>query len=559
MTATASSEQLAPVVVPGPRRASVVTTTNLLVFLVRNSTSMVVIASLTGVLAGVATAGLVALIHEATGDSAGAAALAAAFAGLCALVMASRMVSMLLLVRLSQNAVYDLRLRLSRQILAVPLRVLETVGAPRLLAVLTQDVSVLTAVLPALPVIGSNVAIVLSCLVYLGWLSLKALAAVLVFMVIGIVTYQVPMAWGARLFQRVRDNHDQLFKQLRTLTDGIKELKLSPARRDRLLSHGLGPTANALRRDAIHAHSIYAATHSVGNLLLFLAIAAVLFGGTQLLALSDHVIAGYTLTVLFMMAPLQVILAMVPMLAEARTALGKLAAIGASLDGPGEPGAVAAAPLTAATIELVGVRHTYPGARNVTAFSLGPLDMEFWPGEIVFVVGGNGSGKSTLAKVVTGLYPHDSGTILWNGNPVDAATREPYRQAFSAVFSDFFLFGDLSVRGAGIDARARAELVRLQLDGKVEIADGVLSTIELSQGQRKRLALLSACLEDRPIYVFDEWAADQDPIFKDVFYRQILPELRARRKLVVVISHDDRYFDVADRLYKLEDGRLIAE
>jgi putative ATP-binding cassette transporter len=558
MTATASSEQLAPVVVPGLRRAGVVTTTNLLVFLVRNSTSTVVIASITGVLAGVATAGLVALIHEATGDSAGAASLAAAFAGLCVLVVASRMVSMLLLVRLSQNAVYDLRLRLSRQILAVPLRLLETVGAPRLLAVLTTDVSVLTAVLPALPVIGSNVAIVLSCLVYLGWLSIKALGAVLVFMVIGIVTYQVPMAWGARLFQRVRDSHDQLFKQLRTLTDGIKELKLSPARRDRFFSHDLSPTANALRRDAIQAHSIYAATHSVGNLLLFVAIAAVLFGGTRLLALSDHAIAGYTLTVLFMMAPLQVVLAMIPMLAEAQTALRKLAAIGASLDGPGEPTAVVAAPLPAATIELIGVRHSYRGERNAAAFSLGPLDMVFWPGEIVFVVGGNGSGKSTLAKVLTGLYPHDSGTILWNGTAVDAATREAYRQAFSAVFSDFFLFGDLSVRGDGIDARARADLVRLQLDGKVEIADGVLSTIELSQGQRKRLALLSACLEDRPIYVFDEWAADQDPMFKDVFYRQILPELRARRKLVVVISHDDRFFDVADRLYKLEDGRLIA-
>jgi len=147
-----------------------------------------------------------------------------------------------------------------------------------------------------------------------------------------------------------------------------------------------------------------------------------------------------------------------------------------------------------------------------------------------------------------------------NGEAVADDGRERYRQHFAAVFSEFYLFDRLlGVETADVDARARAYLSALHLTHKVKVTDGVLSTTELSRGQRKRLALLTAYLEDRPIYVFDEWAADQDPQFKEIFYRQLLPELKARGKTVLVISHDDRYFPVADRILRLEDGRLIAD
>jgi putative ATP-binding cassette transporter len=90
----------------------------------------------------------------------------------------------------------------------------------------------------------------------------------------------------------------------------------------------------------------------------------------------------------------------------------------------------------------------------------------------------------------------------------------------------------------------------------VQVKDGTLSTIELSQGQRKRLALLTAFLEDRPFYIFDEWAADQDPFFREVFYLQLLPELKAKGKTVLVISHDDRYYSLGDRIIKLDYGKI---
>jgi putative pyoverdin transport system ATP-binding/permease protein len=188
------------------------------------------------------------------------------------------------------------------------------------------------------------------------------------------------------------------------------------------------------------------------------------------------------------------------------------------------------------------------------------LDINLKAGELVLVAGGNGSGKTTLAKIITGLYRAESGELLLDGQPITDGNREFYRQHFSAVFYDFHLFESLlGLEKPDLDAHARERLERLQLNGKVTIENGVFSTTQLSQGQRKRLALLTATLEDRPIYVFDEWAADQDPEFKDYFYRELLPDLKAQGKLVLIICHDDHYFDVADRMIKLEAGKIIYD
>ncbi|MCX0273076.1 ATP-binding cassette domain-containing protein [Nocardia zapadnayensis] len=183
----------------------------------------------------------------------------------------------------------------------------------------------------------------------------------------------------------------------------------------------------------------------------------------------------------------------------------------------------------------------------------------FEPGEISFVTGGNGSGKSTLATLITGLYVPRGGTITVNGEPVDHDNIEWFRQHSAAVFTDFHLFENyLGLGRPDIDGDVRRYPAELQLTDKVEVRDGRLSTLALSQGQRKRLALLTALLEDRPIYVFGEWAADQEPRFREVFYREILDGLRRRGKTVVVITHDDRYFDCADRIVKLDVGRVVA-
>ncbi|MFI7669822.1 ATP-binding cassette domain-containing protein [Nocardia sp. NPDC049526] len=198
-------------------------------------------------------------------------------------------------------------------------------------------------------------------------------------------------------------------------------------------------------------------------------------------------------------------------------------------------------------------------SNDESGFRLGPLDLVFEPGQITFIVGGNGSGKSTLAKLITGLYVPQTGSLSLNGEPIDHENIEWFRQNSSAIFTDFHLFDEyLGFDRPGLDGEVRRYLEELQIAHKVTVRDGRLSTIDLSQGQRKRLALLTALLEDRQIYVFDEWAADQEPKFRDVFYQEILAELKQRGKTVIVITHDDRYFHHADQLVKLDFGRVVA-
>jgi putative ATP-binding cassette transporter len=178
----------------------------------------------------------------------------------------------------------------------------------------------------------------------------------------------------------------------------------------------------------------------------------------------------------------------------------------------------------------------------------------------VFIAGGNGSGKTTLAKLLTGMYVPERGEIRLDGQPVTDENRDAYRQLFSAIFFDFYLFETLlGLERPDLDSQAADLLNQLQLQGKVQVDQGRLSTIDLSQGQRKRLALLTALLEDRPIYLFDEWAADQDPRFKETFYRHLLPKLKSAGKTALVITHDDRYFEMADRVIKLEEGQMVAD
>jgi putative ATP-binding cassette transporter len=239
--------------------------------------------------------------------------------------------------------------------------------------------------------------------------------------------------------------------------------------------------------------------------------------------------------------------------------LAKLEQLGLRLAQDAEPEAPAGTALERRAwrrLELDGVTFAFRREGDDRAFTLGPIDLALHPGELVFLIGGNGSGKTSFAKLLLGLYEPAAGTIRWDGAPVDRAGLDRYRQAFSAVFFDFHLFDELP---ASDDAAAQGHLRELQLDEKVTVEGGKLSTLALSQGQRKRLALLAAYLEDRPLYLFDEWAADQDPYFKEIFYRRLLPRLKEQGKTVLVISHDDRYFDVADRVVRFSEGRIVFD
>jgi putative pyoverdin transport system ATP-binding/permease protein len=407
-----------------------------------------------------------------------------------------------------------------------------------------------------------HLAVVVTCLAYLAWLSGPVFVGVAVFIAFGVLSYYLPSTRAVRYLHASRRGWDMLSRHLQALTQGTKELKLHRERRAAFFKDSLAATADAARLDGLRADNIYAVISGWGQLLVFALIGVMLFVVPAYWRVEQQTLVGYSLLILYIMTPLEVLLNLIPSLGRANVSLKKVDELGLSLqerrtDAQDEPGE---APAGYREIELRGVTHTYRREGVEETFIFGPIDLTLRPAEVVFLVGGNGSGKTTLAKLLTGLYAPESGEVLLDGEVVTDRTREDYRQLFSTVFSDFYLFDTLlGLGGDEADVNARRYLGELQLAHKVQVTDGKLSTTELSQGQRKRLALMTAYLEDRPFYVFDEWAADQDPHFKEVFYLQLLPELKARGKTVLVISHDDRYYGVADRVVKLDYGKLVPE
>ncbi|MGP1384406.1 MAG: cyclic peptide export ABC transporter [Thainema sp.] len=534
---------------------------NLIHLLLRTSRFGISAAIIAGILSGGGSARLVALVNEVVnGRQMVTAEFLAYFFGLLLVVLVAGYISQLMLIRLAQGALLQLRLMLTRQILGCPLRRLEELGSHRLLAALTSDIEVISSAFSVIPFLCIDLAIVVGSLVYLAWLSLPLFLIMFAFIALATVTYQLIARRARRFLVQAREEQNQLFHHFRGIVNGTKELKLHYQRRQVFIADDLHQTASRYRHHNIMGMGIFAGAASWGQFLFFGILSLFLFVLPQQWNLPSPLVSSYILTIIYLTTPLENLMRRLPILSRASVALDQVESFGLMLHRWLEPPSTHVMPQQQdwQHLELRGVTHTYANDRDSNPFTLGPLHLTFYPREVVFIIGGNGSGKSTLAKLITGLYTPEAGEIWLDGKPVTDCDREAYRQQFSAIFADFYLFNRLiALDNSTLLSQAQTYLADLQLDHKVQIESGTLSTTALSQGQRKRLALLTAYLEDRPIYLFDEWAADQDPQFKAIFYSEILPELKRRGKLVLVITHDDKYFHLADRILKLESGQLV--
>ena len=529
---------------------------------IRHSRKLIVLAVATSFLAGVGYTTLIALIKRAVGDGLLATSrpgVTWTFVALCLAIPFCGFASQMVLLYLTSQGAYELRIQLSRQILATPLRQLEKLGSHRLLATITQDIGSVIELVTILPQMLTQLAMMAGCVVYLGWLSWKLLLIMLAFMAVGLLTHQLPLMRAFRYFRMLREQWDAMYKAFQGVIMGTKELKLNNKRREAFLAQQLEPAAAGLRDYGIRGNAISMAVSNWGQILFFIFIGLLLFAAPSVIAIDSQVLIGYTLVVLFMITPLTMLLNQIPALERAYLAAERIEELGLSLKATKPESLDASAKPNAhwKRLDLVNVTHTYRQNGGTADFELGPINLTLYPGELIFLIGGNGSGKTTLVKLLMGLYEPEGGEIRVDNKPITMNERDDYRQQFSAVFFDFYLFERLfGFESDEIDAESRKYLDLLQLSHKLTIKNGHLSTIELSQGQRKRVALLNAYLEDRPIYIFDEWAADQDPQFKRIFYYELVPELKSRGKTVIVISHDDRYYGLADRLIKLESGKV---
>ena len=523
--------------------------------LFQKSGGLFTIAALASILTGVSSAGLIALINYILSNTERVSiAVLASFISLCLLLMISSATSWILLTQLSQDVIYNLRIKLSEQILSCPLNHLETLGTPKLLAAITEDVNTIADSSIAVSGIGINIALVIGCYAYLCWLSVPVFFLFLGLIILGIFSYQYIANKGRAGFKIARAEQDVLFQHFQTVTQGIKELKLHRQRRNAFFREDLKATAARVRHYWMQGMTSFAVAGGYGLGLFFVPLGILLLVIPRFIFIPQDVLISYTLTFLYAITPMRGILNILPLLSQTSVALEKIESLGLSLT---EQTVEQVFPTGAGlnynwtSLKLIDINHAYQGEEK-HQFRLDNINLQFKPGEIVFIIGGNGSGKSTLVKLITGLYTPDRGKILFDNISVTDSNLEWYRQRFSVIFYDFFLFD----RFLGIEANRKVEIQNylklLEIEHKVTVDHGVLSTTNLSQGQRKRLALLTAYLEDRPIYIFDEWASDQDPVFKEVFYKKLLPELKSRGKTVIAVSHDDRYFEECDRMVKLD-------
>jgi len=534
----------------------------------RQSWRLLFFSVVTGLAAGLSGAGMIVVIGKAMSGEGKSLMLEMIFVGLCVTRFACKSGSELALLHISQDLVLQLRVSLSRKLLVTPQKQLQALGKPGLLTILTDDIATFAQCSQLLPLMFSNAVLVIACLSYIGWLSWHVLLLVLLFLVFSASAFKWAERTPLRRFSEVREEMEVLYKNFRSLIEGSKELQLNKERGNFFLDHVLRPGVTRLQRLFTRGMAGYTWIVNIGTMQFFVAIGLLLFVVPVWLPGQVSVLSTVTLMLLYMVQPISDIMTSMPYLQQARIALRKAQQLDASLTDVGDtPADVSASPAanpfgasgTRQGLMLQAIRHTHD-ADPSHPFSLGPLDLHIPFGEITFIIGGNGSGKTTLALLLLGLYAPDEGALALNDVLVTPDNIESYRSQFSAMFSDFHLFEQLL---HPLDERqhmwAQHYLRLLEIEHKVRLEGTHFSTTELSTGQRKRLALVASYLEDRPIYLFDEWASDQDPAFKRVFYTRLLPDLKARGKTVIVITHDDAYYDTADHVIKLRDNRLEVQ
>lgn len=533
-----------------------------IVFIFKNTPKPLVATALSAsLISGLGMSVLIARINAALVEGKPNQTGFAIFAALVIITFVAGLCSGCIVNRFASQLLEDLRIRLAHAAAKVSLQRLESLGQTKILTNLTKDLTTISMTASLFIGILSSMTIVFCCLGYVALLSPFALATTLVCLGAASVFPKMLRRALSAKFLRLRELMDVLFSCFQGILEGAKELKLHAARREVFLKNGVEQTAQALKTTQIAASDVMIFVMQWAT-LVFLASAGLVAFVFPLWNLTDvSVLNGTVLVLLVLTQPVKALSNQFPMLLEADVSLMRvlelLDVFGAQhAESKGTSGEDHVFPVD--RLRFQDVIYTYSHGDQEGGFRLGPIDLEVAPGELVFVIGGNGAGKTTFAKVLTGLYVPDGGSMSVGDRLVTMANREAYRQLFSAVFSDFYLFETLfGVPGEDVEKKGQAYLTKLKLEHKVRIEGDKFSTLSLSTGQRKRLALVAAYLEDRPVYLLDEWAADQDPNFKEIFYRELLPELKSRGKAVIVISHDDKYFDVADRIFKLEDGKIF--
>ena len=511
---------------------------------------------------GLANALLLVIINAAAGNASNAIANTQLFwlfiVVIVLFVVSERYILSTSIVEV-ERLLHGIRVRLSARIREADLLGLEGLGRSEIYASVNRETQTISQAATTLVIALQSTLMVFFSVIYLAWLSWTAFALTAVLTWLGLQIHFRRSLEYNRLLQEATARENDFFDVLTHLLDGFKEVKMSRGRAADLFEH-LTDVSGAVGDLKVRSGAAFTEHFVFAQVSFYSLIGGIVFLLPRISPTYSSVVIKATAAVLFIIGPLSGMVAAIPLFARANVAAQNIEALEETLEQAASPEPPADEPIRPdgrfGTVELREVTFRYADEGS-GAFGIGPVDLAIPSGELLFIVGGNGSGKSTFLKVLTGLYHPMSGTIALDQTVLTPAEAPWYRSHFSVIFSDYHLFDRLYGLRDVDPARVDALLRLMQLDQKTRFEDGRFTTQDLSNGQKKRLAVVVSLLEERPILVFDEVAADQDPEFRRFFYEELLADLKRQGRTVIAVTHDDRYFGVADRVLKMDYGRFV--
>lgn len=467
---------------------------------------------------------------------------------------------------LALRGVMDLRIAIAARLRGISMLRFDALHRERLQVLLLDGQEMVVEAARMLMAAAANSVLIVVAFAGMCSVSLVGAVAVVGLMALGFVIFFRLIRGINSLMVPAQKAEMDFSANLRDLQDGFQHLKVHQGKTVDLFCRWLLPTLDVASQARVAMEKRHALGISFFAVFQLMLLGALLFLAPNLLPLSNHDIVTLLMVAMFSLSPMMSLVSFMPMLGKVEMTLGRMTDLKQELDGnveQGERESVDAlwkvgmlVPPAFSELRIRNLSFSYKGEDGTPTFTLKMPSFDLQRGEIVFLCGGNGSGKTTFMRLLCGLYAPDSGEMFVNNRPMTDLGVENWRNMFALVPADFHLFRH------ALGLRCPPETVRgllrdMQLDKRVEVLDdGSFSTGDLSAGQRKRLALISALLEDRDICLFDEVAADFDPEFRRHFYEQLLPSLKARGKTILAVSHDDRFFSCADRIIRMADGTV---
>lgn len=511
---------------------------------------------------GFVSTGLIALVNESASKVAKSESVTPEFflflfALTCFLVMIRK--STRETISGSQNLIHKFKMRIMKDVFLSDLSTLDSIGKVNILQSLGRDAQTVSQSMPILVMVCQGAATLVCLSLYMATISMTAFFIILFSVVIIFVVSAKYILSVNEELKTAWKNEADIHEIFSDFLNGFKEIKLNSSRARDITYHMVSESkkSSELKADALISLSYF---FNYLQLLLYIIVGLIIFVVPKLSDDFSDVVVPATTAAIFLVGSLTGIITCIPSLSESNVSASSLLKLEQRIVGSGNKFDTPASSQifeNAESLKLDTVFYQHKTDNPSRAFNFGPITYEFKKGSIYFVRGSNGSGKTTFMRLLTGLYCPDGGQILVDDVPVLQPASRSYRDLFSVVFSDFFLFKNLYGLGDIEDAEIDFWKKLFQIDKKVTIEEGKFANLELSTGQKKRVALLIAILEKRQFIVLDEWAADQDPEFRKIFYTEIIPMLKDQGKTIIAITHDDHYFDIADYLLTINNGKLI--